>query len=349
MNPVLKMDVESVIAENRDLSALMDSTIAITGATGFVGSFLVHVLAGYAMKHNRKIKILAMVRNEKRARELFGMYEEAGLLSYSVGDIAAPCQYEGKLDYIIHCASNAGPKEYGADPVGTMMTNFKGTDEMMKLALKCQVKKILYASTIEVYGQTSGTEAIGEHDFGYIDATVARSCYPESKKACETLSVSYYHQYRLPVVIGRLSYLYGPGMKQNDSKIAAQFPRLVAAGENIVMKSRGEQLRSYTYISDAASAMLTLLNRGEAGEAYNIATEISRITIADLAHTLCELRPASGSKVVFDLPDEEEKKRFSFINDAVLNSEKIEGLGFCAHVSISEGLERVLKSLEYER
>ena len=345
LNPVIQEDVERICKGNADLAAFDNQTLMITGATGFVGSFLVHTLLQSSLKRNGKTKIVAIVRNEQRAREMFAPYVEKGMMEFLVQDVCQPVGYEGPVDYVIHCASNAAPKEYGTDPVGTMKTNFLGTNHLLELGREKKIKKFLYVSTIEVYGTTYNVPRIGEHDFGIIDSTKVRSCYPISKKACETLCISYSEQYQVPVVIGRLSYIYGPGMKPNDSKVVAQFTRDVAAGRDIVMKSKGEQLRSYTYIADAASGLLTVLAKGADQEAYNVASPDSITTICGMAQTLVELFPEKGAKVLFDLPTETEAKRFSLIQDAVLNPEKLETLGWKAEISLKEGLARVVESL----
>ena len=101
-------------------------------------------------------------------------------------------------------------------------------------------------------------------------------------------------------MIGRFSRVYGPTMGKDDSKAIAQFIRKAAAGEDIVLKSEGNQLYSYTYVVDAAVAALYLLLYGKSGEAYNVADENSEITLKELAGILAE---AAGSRVVFELPD----------------------------------------------
>jgi nucleoside-diphosphate-sugar epimerase len=232
------------------------------------------------------------------------------------------------------------------DPVGTMRINFIGTDNMLQFAKKCGAQKFLYVSTIEVYGKTSCDE-IGEDDFGYISSNNIRSCYPESKKCCENLTVCFGKQYGLDVSIGRLSYIYGAGMSKTDAKVCALFARKVAAGDDIVLKSEGKQLRSYTYVSDAITGLLTVLLKGEDGEAYNIASSDSRITIVDMAKQYCELFPEKRSQVMFDLPTDKEKTAFSFIENAVLDSKKLELLGWCGQVSLRDGLRYyVLDNME---
>lgn len=342
MTEIVKNDIQRIIDTPLSWNKLRDKTVLITGATGFIGSFLIHALLKKGEKDGLNIKVLALVRNKQRGIDAFGEYYEKGLLDFVVQDVCEPIVTDKKADYIIHCASNAAPREYSMYPVETMKTNFYGTMNLLDYAKSVDAEGFLYVSTIEIYGTTHGLDRIGEDNYGEIDAMKVRSCYPLSKKGCETLTVSYADEYGLPVKIGRLSYIFGPGMKQGDSKIVAVFPKCIADGENIVMKSKGEQLRSYTYVSDAITALITILLDGETGEAYNIASKKCITTIAGIAHTLVDSYPEKGLKVIFDLPSEQEAKGFSLIENAVLDSEKLEALGWESQVDLVTGLKNVV-------
>ncbi len=338
MNTIVKNDVKRIASSGISWDKLEGKTVLITGATGFIGSFIINALMERVREFGADIRVVAMVRNEERAKAKFAENMDLGKISFIVGDVTAPVNSDKKADYVIHCASNAAPDMYASDPVGTMKINFFGTSYLLDYAKKIGAKKFLYVSTIEVYGKTENLETIGEEDFGYISTSNVRSCYPESKKCCENLTVCYGKQYDLNVSIGRLSYIYGAGMSKTDSKVCALFARKVAAGEDIVLKSEGKQLRSYTYVSDAITGLLTVLLDGENGEAYNIASSTSRITIADMAKKYCELFPEKHSGVKFDLPSDYEKGAFSFIANAVLDSSKLESLGWKGEVSLDDGL-----------
>ena len=343
---IVKKDIERIASYGLSWDKLDGKTVAVTGATGFIGSFIIKALLQRVKDYGEDISIVAFVRNEQRAKEKFRDYEDLGRIEYIEQDICESVTSPVRADYVIHCASNAAPDMYMKDPVGTMRINFLGTDNMLRFAECSGAKKFLYVSTIEVYGKTSCDE-ITEDDFGYISSGNVRSCYPESKKCCENLTICFGKQYGLNVSVGRLSYIYGAGMSKTDAKVCALFARKVAAGEDIVLKSEGKQLRSYTYVSDAITGLLTVLLDGEDGEAYNIASSSSRITIADMAKTCCELFPEKKSHVKFDLPTDAEKSAFSFIENAVLNSDKLEALGWRGQVSLQDGLKySVLDSME---
>lgn len=344
---IVKKDIKRISDSDISWDKLEGKTVLVTGATGFIGSFIISALMQRVIDNGADIRVIAMVRSEERAKNKLADYMHLGRMSFLVGDVVKPIVTDLKADYIIHCASNAAPDMYANDPVGTMQTNFFGTSNLLDYAKSCGAEKFLYVSTIEVYGKTDNLDTIGEEDFGFISSSNVRSCYPESKKCCENLTICYGSQYGVNVSIGRLSYIYGAGMSRTDSKVCALFARRVAAGEDIVLKSTGEQLRSYTYVSDAITGLLTVLLDGENGEAYNIASGTSRITIVDMAKKYCSLFPEKGSQVKFDLPSDYEKGAFSFIANAVLDSSKLESLGWRGQVSLDDGLTyAVLDNLE---
>lgn len=332
MTEIMKQDIDRITRFPLPWEKLAGKKVLVTGATGFIGSFLVRAL----LARPDDIRVIAMARDGEKARKLFG---ESDRLSLLTGDVTQPVEGKVRADYIIHCASNAAPDLYAKDPVGTMRTNFLGTGNLLDLAKRCGCEKFLYVSTIEVYGKTNQTDPIREDDFGWISSTNVRSCYPESKKCSENLAVCYGSQYGIQVVIGRLSYIYGAGMSRNDSKICAEIVRNVAAGKDVVLKTPGTQRRSYTYITDAVTGLLTVLLEGEPGQAYNIASP-EPVTIADLARLCCGLFPETGVRVRFDMPDGQES--FSFIGDAVLDSGRLENLGWYSEVTPEEGLRRAV-------
>lgn len=340
MTNIVKNETDRIASAPLSWDKLKGKSLLITGATGFIGSYIIRTLINKNETDSLGVKILALVRNRQRAEAMYGENEN---LDYIVQDVCQPLPTDKKADFIIHCASNAAPKEYSMYPVETMKTNFFGTLNLLDYAKAVNAESFLYVSTIEVYGTTRGVEKIDEDTYGTIDAMKVRSCYPLSKKGCETLCVSYSDEYGVPVKIGRLSYIFGPGMREGDSKIVAVFPKCIADGENIVMKSKGEQLRSYTYVTDAITALFTILLDGENGQAYNIASKKCITTIAGIAHTLVDSYPEKGLKVIFDLPTESEAKGFSLIENAVLDSDKLEALGWESQTDLKTGLMRVVQ------
>jgi nucleoside-diphosphate-sugar epimerase len=195
----------------------------------------------------------------------------------------------------------------------------------------------------EVYGQMDpDLDEFEENDWGYVDSTSPRSCYPASKRAAENLCASYSQQYGLETVIVRPCHTYGPTITDSDSRATAQFFRNALHGEDIVMKSAGTQLRSYCYVADCASAIMTVLTCGESGQAYNSANPEDKITIAGLAETIAK---AAGRTVIFAEPDAVDLAQRTPITKQVLSSKKLEALGWRGRYSTKEGVEHTLRIL----
>lgn len=206
-----------------------------------------------------------------------------------------------------------------------------------------QCERFFFFSSVEIYGENKNdVDKFGEDDLGYIDCNTTRAGYPESKRLGEALCNAFAAQKEQNFIIGRFSRVYGPTMSQEDSKAIAQFIRKATAGEDIVLKSEGNQLYSYTYVVDAATAALCLLLKGKSGSAMNIADSASDMKLKDLAQLLAK---EAGTKVIFELPDSTEKAGYSTATKAVLDTTKIEQLGWKALTSMEQGLHKTVKIL----
>ena len=205
------------------------------------------------------------------------------------------------------------------------------------------MKRFVFASSVEVYGENRGdTDKFREDYCGYIDCNTLRAGYPESKRAGEALCQAYKKEKGIEVVLPRLSRTYGPTLLASDTKAISQFIHKGVDREDIVLKSEGTQLYSYSYVSDAVSGILYTMLLGENGEAYNIADEGSDITLRDLAALIAEY---AGKKVVFELPDETERAGYSTATKALLDNSKIRELGWSSDVDIRKGITRTIEML----
>ena len=343
MREIVKNDIDRIADYEMNWSALDGKTLLVTGANGFIGSLLIEAVLVHNRRYGTNINVVAAVRSVSRGKEKFEEFLPDEHIEFLEWDVTEPNSDNIKVDYLLHCASNAAPDKYAGDPVGTMQINFYGTYNTLEFAKRNNVSRYIYASTIEIYGRTANLETIHEDEYGYISATNVRSCYPMSKKCCENLTVCYGDQYGLDVSIGRIAYIYGAGSSDTDAKVGSAFARQVAKGEDIIMGSPGTQRRSYTYVTDAVTGLLTVAVEGKNGEAYNIASPYSRITIAEMAQLMCDLFPEQNSKVVFQNPNDSQKRAFSFIEDAVLDSDKLEALGWKPVVSPEDGFRYTIQ------
>lgn len=323
---------------------LAGKSVLITGASGLIGSFLIDVLmAKNAQSLN--CRIYAVGRSQKRAEERFAGYWKSPLFEFIAHDINEPLKLEdvSRVDFVVHLASNTHPVAYATDPIGTVTANIIGTDNLLKFAVQHGAERFAFASSCEIYGENRGdTELFQESYCGYIDSNTLRAGYPESKRCGEALCQAYKKQKGLDIVIPRFARTYGPTMLKTDTKALSQFMKRALEGENIVLKSAGTQYYSYTYVADAVAGFLTILLKGENGEAYNIADEVSDIRLKDLADIIAGI---AGRDVVFELPDETEKAGYSKATKARLDGSKLKMLGWTAKYDIRQGVERTMALL----
>ncbi|MBQ7416127.1 MAG: NAD-dependent epimerase/dehydratase family protein [Oscillospiraceae bacterium] len=337
-------DVHTVAALELPWEQLRGSSIMISGATGMIGSFLIDVL----MEKGLDITVYALGRNAEKAKARFDRWWNDSRLVFVECDINRGISLDAdKVDYVFHAASNTHPVAYATDPIGTITTNIIGTDNLLRFAAEHGTRRVLFASSVEVYGENRGdVDRFSEDYCGYLNCNTLRAGYPESKRAGEALCQAYIRQKGLNVVIPRLARTYGPTMLMSDTKALSQFLKKGIAGENIVLKSEGTQLFSYTYVADAVSGVLYCLFHGECGEAYNIADGGSDIMLKDLAAIIAGF---AGKQVVFDLPDATERAGYSTATKAIMTSDKIRTLGWRAQYPIQAGLERTLRILKEDR
>lgn len=315
--------------------------ILITGATGLVGSCIVDALLYSNRYLNGNHKVYAASRNMDKLKSRFPYIQNGSEGIYFMEyDVCRPLETEMDIHYIIHAASNADPGSYTRYPSGTIVTNVIGMQNILEYARKRKGIQVLFTSTMEVYGQLEKDGKLTEEDYGRICFQDIRSGYPESKRVAELLCQSYVAEYQVPVKIARLGYIYGPTMLQTDNKVIAQFIRNAVLSQNICLKSRGIQKRSYCYVADAVQGLFHILFHGKMGESYNVADKNSITTIRELAETVAAL---GNRKVVFDIPDIEAKPNVSGMQYAVLDTEKIENLGWEAHYHLEDGLTQTIQ------
>lgn len=322
-----------------------DKSIMLSGATGLIGSFLVDVILQKNVTDELNCTVYALVRNETKAKERFGKFVDDPHLIFILYDAKYPIN-RGDLetiDYIFHLAANTHPMLYATDPIGTIATNIMGLQNLLDFAVEHHTKRFIFASSNEVYGENRGDVELFTEDYcGYIDCNTLRAGYSESKRCGEALCQAYKAQKGLDICIARLTRTYGPTMRMSDTKAISQFIKKGVAGENIVLKSKGTQYYSYTYMADAVGGLLWILLAGENGQAYNIADINGDITLKDLASIIAEM---NGKKVVFEIPDAIEAAGYSTATKARLDGRKLLSLGWKPQYDIKKGVERTIMVL----
>ncbi len=356
-------DIRLVAGCNYKWEMLSGKSVAISGGTGMIGSFIVDVLMYQNEVMGLDTHIYVLGRSEKKAWDRFGKYMDCDKLHFVCHDINeqldidkfvdlnsmhvgwdAADKSQPRMDYIIHAASNTHPAAYAGDPIGTISANVLGTKYLFDFAEKAGCKRFVFLSSVEIYGENNGdTDKFSEDYLGYIDCNTLRAGYPESKRTGEALCQAYIKQRGFDIVIPRLSRVYGPTMLMSDTKAISQFILKGAYGEDIVLKSEGMQLYSYAYVADAASAIIKLMLEGENGQAYNVASDASDLTLRELAETIADY---VGKNVVYELPDKAESAGYSKATKALLDCEKIKSTGWRPVYGMKDGLKRTIDILK---
>ena len=337
---IYEEDINRVIINN-SFNNLKNATILVVGANGLIGSAIIDVLNYLNKVCNSNIKIIGTVRNINKKPERFNSYTDLEIIEY---DVMNNLNLGKNIDYIINAASNANPIKFSTDPVGTLLSNFIGTKNLLDYAKDNKCERLLYISSGEVYGQCSDNVLSFDESYtGSIKYVNSRSCYPIGKISSENLCSCYHDQYGIDTVIARLCHTYGPTQTNEDSRVSAQFINNVLNDNDIVLKSTGSQIRSYCYVIDSVCGILTILNKGKNGEVYNVANNKSIISIRNMAEVIARY---CNKKVIFELPDDIEKKGYNPVTRSVLDGSKLESIGWIPQFDFEEGIIHTIKIMK---
>ena len=338
-----RADLDETIAALPELEELSGKAVLITGCTGLIGSALTDSLIRWNETHNGKIRVFAAGRDTRKVETRFQPYAYADWFRAVPYDAsAADNAFDFSCNYIVHAASNAYPGMIVKEPVETMLSNFLGLKCLLDYARVHHVKRVLYVSSSEVYGQKESSQPYRETDYGYVELLNPRSSYPMGKRAAETLCAAYAAEYGTDSVIVRPGHIYGPTASPLDNRVSSAWAYAAAREEDIVMKSDGAQIRSYCYCLDCASAMLTVLLRGETVRAYNISNPDSIITIRQMAELLTK---AAGVALRMEAPTEAERKGFNPMSNSSLDSESLLKLGWKGIFNAERGFAHTVEIL----
>jgi len=302
--------------------------ILVTGGAGFVGSHLVDRL----MMEGHEVTVVDnYFTGRKRNVEQWVGHHNFELLHH---DIVNPLLIE--VDEIYHLASPASPPHYMYNPVKTIKTNTVGTVNMLGLARRTGAR-ILIASTSEVYGDPE-VHPQPETYWGHVNPIGPRACYDEGKRVAETLAYSYAKQNGVEVRVARIFNTYGPRMHMNDGRVVSNFIVAALQDKDIRIYGSGAQTRSFQYVSDLVSGLVTLMHSNYS-QPVNIGNP-SEHSIAEFATLIRDL-VGGASAIVHGEPVEDDPQRR---RPDITRAKTV--LGWQPLVSLEKGLA---KTVEYFR
>ena len=337
MNKVIYEDAKQIINDN-EMDKLKNKTFLITGASGMVGSYISYVLKVLNDEYDMNIHIILCVRNKSKLADFI---REDKNITIICQDVTMPFNYPDKIDYIVHAASPASPKIMKDYPFETNIANTIGTYNTLMLAKEKKVSAYLFVSSREIYGEPIGDQSVFTEDgmLGYVNPLVPRNGYAEGKKAAENMCISMHEEYGINTKIVRLAHTYGPGMSLTDGRVQADFLNNVMHKEDIIMKSDGSSIRTYSYISDSVNAIFKVLLSSH-DIVYNVSDD-KEISIKELAEILVSL--SDGSKLIMQIDDTLKKGSASF-KKGILSNEKIKKeLNWYPLYNVKEGFKRTIE------
>ena len=341
-NPLYQAELARAARAPLPWEKLDGKRLLIAGATGLIGRFLIDLLLYRARCCGGACTVLALSRDEKTARACFASQWDSSFFRFLPGDVTAPPPLP-RADFLLHAAGNTHPRAYAADPVGTIVSNVLGAKNLLDWAVESGAERFLFLSSVEIYGESRTPDQIfSETDLGELDCCTLRAGYPESKRAGEALCQAYLARYGLDCVIVRLPRVYGPTVRPDDSKASSQFLQSALLGRDIPLRSAGTQAYSYLYVPDAVTALLTVLLRGEPGQAYNAADPGNDVTLRTFAQLCADW---AGTRVVSAAPEPSEAAGYSKATRAILNGNKLRALSWQARDSLPSGLRKTLDIL----
>jgi dTDP-glucose 4,6-dehydratase len=291
-------------APGRSSRALPDRPRSlVTGGAGFLGSHLCDRLI--AEGHTVFCLDNLLTGRERNLLDL----RDHPRFSFIGGDVTEPIRVDGPLDYVLHFASPASPKDYMRYPIHTLRAGAFGTHHFLELA-KATGAVFLLASSSEVYGDPQVTPQ-PETYWGHVNPTGPRSVYDEAKRFAEALSVAYGGAHGIDVRIARIFNTYGPRMQVDDGRVMPAFITQALRGQLLTVYGDGQQTRSFCYVSDLVEGiyrLLTVERREGAPLIVNLGNP-DEVTILRLAGEVIEA-VGSGSAITFQpLPTDDPRVR----------------------------------------
>lgn len=282
---VVADDVQRVIRHLHGYEELAGKHLLITGSTGFFGKWLLALLA-LLNRNGAAISVTAMSRSPETFLAQYPEYRNTGWINWLKGDVQSPINLQAgrPVDLVLHAATDTLAGAH-ANPLSIFDTILNGARNVLDIAVRTGARRVLFTGTGAQYGPLQYGQPVLEASPSACNSTLASSAYAEAKRAQETLAALYAERYGMEVVLTRCFAFSGPGIALDAHFAIGNFVRDALWNDELVLQSSGQAVRSYLHGADLAVWLLTLLVRGEAGQAYNVGSD-KALSIAELAHTV---------------------------------------------------------------
>lgn len=334
-------DIDIILSTKATWESLTGKTVLVTGASGRLGIYIAQALLEANLRWGLNVRVILLARSQAKLEQQYGSLLTRDDVCVLVQDVITPIEVNGPVDFIFHTAGLASPSDFTYHPVDTLWGHVQGTKNVLELSVQKNAR-VLYVSTVEIYGTWKDEAGIKETDMGPMHCDNARACYPEAKRLCETMLACYKYEHGLDYVVVRMSHTLGPGISLEDGRAFAEFLRNVLHDEDIVLQSDGSAVRTYTYVADAVGAMFLVLLDGK-DTYYNVAAVKNQISIRDLAALIASLSRTGRTQVRYALKEGKQLAYLPF-KLGILDCERIQALGWEPKVSTEQMFRWTLES-----
>lgn len=340
-NKILNEDIIQTIDDQKELlESYRHKSILVTGATGLIGRILLKTLCKANEKMGLKLTLIALARNPNKVERIFSNIEKDSI-NFLYQDIRQKLDIDADIDFIFHTAAITQSKILIDQPIEAFQIQVNGTYNILEFS-RLKNARVLYLSSMEIYGQPFIHGKSTEKDLGYVDPLIIRNGYPEAKRSCEFLVSAFSQEHHVFGVNARLAQTFGPGVDQADTRVFAQFIRSAMNDQDIVLHTDGSSKGNYCYLQDTISALLLLIVKGESGESYNVVNERTNMTIKEMAELVSNHFGNGNVKIEMDGV----KHGYAPKVDLQMSSDKLQALGWKPTYDLEEMFDRTIQSFK---